>query len=103
MIAVALRDVEARGASDAALERELGSPEEYARVLVPKPRAKRAGPILIGGVVGALAWVALVFIAVPLGWWTLREDLEVLRMWPALIVLTLGVVGQFVSDHLRRA
>lgn len=103
LISDVLREMDGLGMSDPELEQELGSPEKYADELVPVlPSKKRTGPVLTGGVVAALAWLAWVFVGVPLGWWSPREEVEPFLLWPALVVLGLGILGQFASDYFRR-
>ncbi|MHA7133025.1 hypothetical protein [Oerskovia turbata] len=102
-IAEVLREVDGLGMSDPELEQELGTPENYAVELVPVlPSKKKAGPIITGGVVAALAWLAWVFVGVPLGWWTPREELRPLLLVPALVVLGLSIVGEFASSYFRK-
>lgn len=98
-----LQEVDGLAMSDPELEQELGSPEKYADELVPVPPSKKKmGPILTGGVVAALAWLAWVFVGSPLGWWTPREEVGPFLLWPALVVLGLAIAGQFASDYFRK-
>ncbi|MFD6133810.1 hypothetical protein [Isoptericola sp. NPDC060257] len=103
MIAVVVREVEASPLrDDTVLERELGTPEDYAAALVPDaPVRRRTGPVMIGGIVAAVVWLALVHVGDVVGW-HLRDTLGPLASVPALVLLFLGVFGQFLSDYARR-
>jgi hypothetical protein len=97
-----LREADSLRLDDDSLEREFGTPEAYAVALVPEARRKkRVGPILMGGVVAAMTWIALAVVDEAMSW-GLRDSLGPFLLFPALVLLALGVAGQFASDYFRR-
>ncbi|GIG35895.1 hypothetical protein Cpa01nite_12760 [Cellulomonas pakistanensis] len=87
---------------DAALEVELGAPEQYAAALVPEsPRRRKAGPLIVAGLVAAGLWLVAVVVGGAIGW-DVRDAMGPLVLVPAVVLAGAGVVAQFVSDYARR-
>lgn len=102
LVAEVLRETDDLQLSDDSLERELGAPEEYAEALVPeRARRKKVGPVLLGGLVAAGAWLVLALADGLMGW-GLREALGPMTLAPAILLMALGVLGQFVFDYAQK-
>jgi hypothetical protein len=101
LIADVLRRTGGRRLGDAALRRELGSPERYADSLVPGPRkARKAGPILYASVLAGAAWLTVAMFGPLLGW-DVRAALGPLALWPAVGLLVAGIAAQLAADCFR--
>ncbi len=74
----------------------------YTRRLVPDPpRKKKAGRLLLAGVIGSVAWLIAVLAGDALGW-DVRDALGPLTLAPAVALMGVGIIGQFTADYARR-
>lgn len=102
-IAEVLEEVRAHASTTGtSAESEFGTPEEYASSFPKVKRRTRGSRVVIAAVILALAYVVAIFAVALIGF-----DIEVITgpvlLWPALVVLALGVLGGFLIDYLRLA
>ncbi|WP_104169319.1 hypothetical protein [Cryobacterium sp. M23] len=102
-IAEVLEEVRAHASTTGtSAESEFGTPEEYASSFPKVKRRTRGSRVVIAAVILALAYVVAIFAVALIGF-----DIEVITgpvlLWPALVVLALGVLGGILIDYLRLA
>lgn len=82
-----------------------GSPSTYADGYVAElpPRKQRTPRLLMLALVLSLACAAFAFLAEPLLDVDVTDYVGPVRLWPALVILGLGIIASFLTATYRRA
>jgi hypothetical protein len=98
----ALSEVKAHTLNTGALpESEFGTAEEYALTFPKTKRRTRSSWIVIGAFALAVVYVVGVFALQALGGFDARTVVGPVWLWPALVILAVGLLIGFLSDYLR--
>lgn len=98
-----ISEVRAHAANGVSAVSEFGTPEEYAASFPKTKRHTRGARIVIAAVIIAITYgVTVVGLAVVLDF-DMRFITGPVSLWPALLIIVLGVLGGFLVDYLRPA
>ncbi|MCY7290353.1 MAG: hypothetical protein LH624_19440 [Cryobacterium sp.] len=98
----ALSEVKAHTLSTGALpESEFGTAEEYALTFPKTKRPTRGRWIVVSAFALAVVYVVIVFALKALGGFDARTVVGPVLLWPALVILAVGLLVGFLSDYLR--
>lgn len=96
-------ELQAHTAAGRSAETEFGTPEEYAAQF-PATKSKSTGKnIVVVALVLAVVYVIATFAAKPLFDLDVRNLTGPATLWPALLLIALGLIAGFLVDYLRPA
>lgn len=96
-----ISEVRAHAANGVSAESEFGKPEEYASTFPKSKRRTRGVRVITAAVIIAIAYVVAVVGLTVIFRFDIRAIVGPVTLWPALLVIVLGVLGGFLIDYLR--
>jgi sterol desaturase/sphingolipid hydroxylase (fatty acid hydroxylase superfamily) len=82
---------------------EFGKAEEYAREFPKKKRRTRGQTFTFVGGILAVIYILVALLLRPIGNIDIREFVGPVMLWPALLLLLLGVLAGFLTDYFQPA
>lgn len=102
-IAEVISEVRAHAANGVSAVSEFGTPEEYASSFPKTKRHTRGARVVMAAGIMAIAYgVAIIGLAVFFSF-DIRVITGPVSLWPALLIILLGVLAGFLVDYLRPA
>ena len=96
-----ISEVRAHTTDDVSAESQFGTPGEYASSFPKSKRRTQGVRVVTATVIIAIAYgVAVVALAVVFNY-DIRLITGPVSLWPALLIIVLGVIGGFLIDYLR--
>ena len=96
-----ISEVRAHTTDDVSAESEFGTPEEYASSFPKSKRRTRGVRVLTAAVIIGIAYVVVVVGLMVVLKFDIRAITGPVTLWPALLIIVLGVIGGFLIDYLR--
>ena len=96
-----ISEVRAHAANGVSAETEFGTPEEYASSFPKSKRRTRGVRVVTAAVIIAIAYGVTVLALMVVFNFDIRAITGPVTLWPALLIIVLGVLGGFLIDYLR--
>ena len=96
-----ISEVRAHAANGVSAESEFGTPEEYALSFPKSKRRTRGVRVVTAAVIIAIAYGVTVLALMVVFNFDSRAVTGPVTLWPALLIIVLGVLGGFLIDYLR--
>ena len=96
-----ISEVRAHAANGVSAESEFGTPEEYASSFPKSKRRTRGVRVVTAAVIIAIAYGVTVLALMVVFNFDIRAITGPVTLWPALLIIVLGVLGGFLIDYLR--
>lgn len=96
-----ISEVRAHAANGVSAESEFGSPEEYASSFPKGKRRTRGARVIAMAVIVAIAYGVAVLVLAVVFHVDIRAITGPVTVWPALLIVVLGILLGFLIDYLR--